>query len=325
MELVKITRESGIPLIGHIAFGIIDRGSNLLQVRATTVCNLHCTFCSTAAGPELHPVNFEVDKEYLVEWIKEAIRLKGREDIEMNIDSAGEPTAYPHLVDLVKKVRGLPEVKVVSMQTNGSLLGENKIKELEDAGLDRINLSIHAVDEDVAKYLMGSPYYNLKKIKDIVKIIAKTSIELNLTPVWLPGVNDNEIPKLILLAKELKCKISIQKYEMYKYSRKEKKAERISWFKFYRRLEVWEKEFGMKLKVGPSDFRIVGAKKIPLVFERGEIAHVVVKAPGWMRNEVVAVGKNRVVSVLDTRAAVGDRIKVKIIETQNSIYLAKRV
>ena len=88
---------------------------------------------------------------------------------------------------------------------------------------------------------------------------------------------------------------------------------------------MWEKEFGVKLKVGPSDFRIVGAKKIPLVFERGEIAHVVVKAPGWMRNEVVAVGKNRVVSVLDTRAAVGDRIKVKIIETQNSIYLAKRV
>ncbi|MBT4440771.1 hypothetical protein HOC98_01565, partial [archaeon] len=47
--MIKINED--IPLMGCIAFGIIDRGTNLLQVRATSMCNLNCVFCSTDSGP----------------------------------------------------------------------------------------------------------------------------------------------------------------------------------------------------------------------------------------------------------------------------------
>jgi len=40
-----------IPLFGCIAFGIIDRGTNVLQVRPISECPLACIFCSTDAGP----------------------------------------------------------------------------------------------------------------------------------------------------------------------------------------------------------------------------------------------------------------------------------
>jgi uncharacterized Fe-S cluster-containing radical SAM superfamily enzyme len=40
-----------IPLVGHIAFGVIDRGTNIIQVRPTSLCNLNCIFCSVDAGP----------------------------------------------------------------------------------------------------------------------------------------------------------------------------------------------------------------------------------------------------------------------------------
>ncbi|HDD34251.1 MAG TPA: radical SAM protein, partial [Thermofilaceae archaeon] len=40
-----------IPLIGHLAFGIVDRGTNLLQIRPTSSCPLSCVFCSVDAGP----------------------------------------------------------------------------------------------------------------------------------------------------------------------------------------------------------------------------------------------------------------------------------
>ena len=49
--LIKIDEASGIPLIGLLHIGVIDRGSNLLQVRTSTACNKSCTFCSTDAGP----------------------------------------------------------------------------------------------------------------------------------------------------------------------------------------------------------------------------------------------------------------------------------
>ena len=48
--------EDDIPLIGHIAFGIIDRGTNLLQIRATSFCALSCIFCSVMRVRDLETV-----------------------------------------------------------------------------------------------------------------------------------------------------------------------------------------------------------------------------------------------------------------------------
>ncbi len=43
---------SEIPLIGTIMFGLIDRGTNLIQVRPTSLCNLNCPYCSVDSGEE---------------------------------------------------------------------------------------------------------------------------------------------------------------------------------------------------------------------------------------------------------------------------------
>src|SRR3989344_792168 len=99
--LIKINKESDIPLVGTLAFGIIDRATNSLQIRPTTVCNISCTFCSTDAGitSKYHKINYEVEKDYLVAYLKEIIKFKGN-NIQIMIDSVGEPTTYPNLVEL---------------------------------------------------------------------------------------------------------------------------------------------------------------------------------------------------------------------------------
>ena len=51
MAHVRITADSDIPLVGSLYFGIIDRGTSLLQVRPSCGCNLNCPFCSVDAGP----------------------------------------------------------------------------------------------------------------------------------------------------------------------------------------------------------------------------------------------------------------------------------
>jgi hypothetical protein len=55
--------------------------------------------------------------------------------VECHIDSPGEPMLYPHIVELVKELKKIPEVAVVSMQSNGTLLDAHTIKQLEEAGL----------------------------------------------------------------------------------------------------------------------------------------------------------------------------------------------
>ena len=41
-----IHKYSGIPLMGTNYFGIIDRGTNLIEIKPITSCNLGCIFCS---------------------------------------------------------------------------------------------------------------------------------------------------------------------------------------------------------------------------------------------------------------------------------------
>src|SRR3989344_2803107 len=325
VDLIRITKESGIPLIGLIHIGVEDRGSNLLQVRATTACNMKCTFCSTSANSTLHPYNYTVELDYLIETIKEVIKLKDGKVREINIDSVGEPTTYPELVELVKQCKNLPEIEFVSMQTNGTLLNKNKIMELEKVGLGRINLSIHSLNKETGKSLFGNEFYDLDKILENIKLIYESKIELNLTPVWLPNVNDEDIKELIKFSKENNYKISIQKYESTKYSRKEKKAKEINWYKFYKQLEVWETEFNLKLKIGPNDMNIHRTPRIPLILNRDEIVPITITMPGWMKNEMIGTVKGRSVTILNSNAKVGQIIRAKVTNTKNSIYLVKKV
>ncbi|MEK7617142.1 MAG: radical SAM protein, partial [Patescibacteria group bacterium] len=98
-KLIRITKESGIPLLGALPFGCIDRGSNILQVRCTTICNMNCQFCSTDGGPysTKHSTNYVVDIDYLLESVKEVVKFKGN-DVQIFLDSVGDPLTHPDFV-----------------------------------------------------------------------------------------------------------------------------------------------------------------------------------------------------------------------------------
>ncbi len=326
MALIKIDKESGIPLIGSVFIGVIDRGSNLIQIRPTTICNLNCIFCSTDAGSKsrFHVNQFEVDVNYLLEWIKEIVKFKG-EGVEANIDSVGEAMCYKDIIKLIKGIKKLKEVKRISMQSNGMLLDKTKIKELEKAGINKINLSLHSLDENKNKILTGCNTYNTKKVIKNAELINKSKIELLLAPVWLPGFNNEDVEDIIKLSKKLNCKIGIQKYELYKYGRKVRKIKELNYWKFYRKLEEWERKFDVKLKLGPIDFKIKRTKRIPKVFELNDKVIVDIKMPGWIDGELMGVSKNRAINIVNSNLKVGQRAKVKIINAKNELYIAKTI
>ena len=173
MSLFHITRQSGIPLVGCIYFGVVDRGSSLLQIRPSCGCNLNCPFCSVDAGPHSRSrvTDYQVELDYLMEAVEEIAPFKGP-GVECHIDSPGEPMLYPDIVPLVERLKAIKEVSVVSMQSNGTLLDEERIRALEEAGLDRINLSIHSLQPEKAAFLAGMPGFDIEKIKQAAKSIA---------------------------------------------------------------------------------------------------------------------------------------------------------
>ena len=312
--LIKVDR--GIPLMGTIAFGIIDRGTNLLQVRATSVCNLNCSFCSVDGGPlsKLHKVSYEVDCDYLLEEIAKVVHMKGK-NVEINIDSVGEPFCYTELEKLVDGVRKIEGVERVTIQTNGTIW--------KDVDVDLVNVSLHAMDQKLALELAGAKCYDIEKVKEFAKKCLDKNVEIRLCPVWIPGVNDEEIPKIIEYAKSVGCSLGIQKYEVYKHSRKFKKVKPLNWWKFYRKIEMWEKAFNISLKVKAKDLGIEKAPRVPEVFAKGEKVQLTVKCEGWSNGQMIGVGRNRCVSINDCNKKEGDLVNVTILETKNNIYLAE--
>ena len=139
-NLIEIPKNTVVPLVGCIAFGIIDRGTNLLQVRPSSICCLNCTFCSTDLGPNSKRISeYMVDLEYLLEWTRKIADYKGNYKLQAHIDF-GEPTLYPMLIDLVKGLKEIKGIEVVSMESKSLLFDEKKIEELAEVGLSRINL-----------------------------------------------------------------------------------------------------------------------------------------------------------------------------------------
>jgi uncharacterized Fe-S cluster-containing radical SAM superfamily enzyme len=328
MTHFRITRESRIPLIGSLYFGIIDRGTSLLQVRPSCGCNLNCPFCSVDAGPEstTRAASYEVEMEYLLDEVREIARFKGQ-GVECHIDSPGEPMMYPYLPELIAGLRQVDEVSVISLQTNGTLLTGERIAALEIAGLDRINLSIHALDPEIAQRLAGVASYNIDTITKAAQAVARSAIDLLIAPVYIPGINDEEIPKLIRFAQETGAgkrfpPLGIQKFEHYRYGRSPKGIKAQSWWQFFNRsIKPWEKEFGIPLRLDPArDFGTVRRPFIPLVFSKGEKVTVEIRAPGWIHGEKLGVARNRVVSVFNCEKESG-QVRVKIVATKHNIYV----
>lgn len=332
MAHIRITRESDIPLVGSLYFGVIDRGTSLLQVRPSCGCNISCPFCSVDAGPDstTRASSYEVELEYLLEAVDEIARFKGP-GVECHIDSPGEPLMYHDLPRLVAAMKAIDEVKTVSLQTNGTLLDAKKIADLEKAGLDRVNLSIHALDPALAKELAGVDWFDIGKVMDTARAVAAGQMDLLIAPVYIPGINDAEIPKLIRFAQEIGAgkrfpPLGIQKFEHYRYGRSPKGVKAQSWWQFFNRsIKEWEKEAKIPLRLDlDKDFGNERRQFVPLTMKKGEKVTVEIKAPGWIHGEMLGVANNRVVSVYNCPKQSG-QLRVKIVSTKHNIYTAMAI
>lgn len=325
-RLYYIHEKTGIPLIGHTAFGIIDRGTNVIQVRPISGCNLNCIFCSVDEGrSKTRITDYIVDVSYLTSVFEEVAEFKRKHapnvKIEAHIDGQGEPFLYPKIDELIKELS--QRADVVSIQTHGMLLSKEMIRKLENH-LDRINLSIHTLDEKKGKMLSGTAMYDVGYVKEICKEIVNSNIDLLLAPVWIPGYNDEDIKEIINFGNKIgagkKWKpFGIQKYVKYRFGRKPKDAKAMSYKHFYSCLSY----MGKGLRLFPKDFDIMKCKSIPKKFKLGEKVDLKLCLYGRMEREMIAVGRDRIIQVVDTDHKPDDSVRVKIVRNKHNIYVAK--
>lgn len=321
-KTIYLHSNSGIPLIGNGSFGIVDRGSNIIEIKPVCGCNINCIYCSV--DENRRSVDFVIEKDYLVDELKKVVAIKDH-PVEIHIGCQGEPLLYSPLVELVRDCAKIPNVTKISMDTNVTLLNEKIVDDLVDAGFTQFNTSLNSLNADLAKKIADGPY-NVDHVKKIIKYVGTKDVLLVIAPVWIQKVNDDEMDKIIELCKETGATPGFQNYFNYSFGKKVGKE--ISLEEFYKKLRVLEEKHDIKLIVSAEDFEVVTDNELPKPFKKGDSVHAELVCPGRMPNEFIAVAQSRTISVYDNtnklQNKLGQNIKLKIIKSKHNIFVAEQ-
>ncbi len=313
-----IHRNSGIPLIGNVAFGIVYRNSSIIEIKTNNGCNLDCVYCSIGEGLSSTKHDFVIEKDYLIEELQTLLEFVD-EPVEIHIGVQGEPFLYGDMENLISDLQSIQQVHTISIDTNGTLLNKEIINRLAKNTKLQLNLSLDAIDNDIAKIVAGTKSYSATHIKDIISY-ASQHLNVIVAPVLTKGYNESEMEKIIQWIKTLKVqpKLGIQNFLRYKTGRNI--ASEISWPEFYKRLQQLESQYNIKLQWTKEDFHVKKTKDLPKPFKESDIITATIKSPGRFPREVLVVAKDRNISVPLCDYKKEKKIKIKIGRDKHNIF-----
>ena len=167
-----------------------------LRISVTDRCNFRCTYCMPK---EVYGEAFKfLPREELldfdeIEKIAKSFADLGVRKIRL---TGGEPLVRKNIEDLISKLSRINGIEDIAMTTNGYLL-EPKIDSLLEAGLNRITVSLDAIDEITFKK-MSDQDFDVNKVLSAIETANKKGFDqIKINCVVQKGVNEHSILDLI--------------------------------------------------------------------------------------------------------------------------------
>jgi len=148
----------------------------LVHIIPTRRCNLACTYCNEFD---------DFSQPVAVEEMKNRLDLLADMGTSIITISGGEPLLHPELDEIIRHIRR--RGMIAGMITNGFLLTEERIEQLNHAGLEHLQISIdNTMPDDVSKK-------SLKTLDQKLNLLAKHAyFQVNINSVLGSGVKDPE-------------------------------------------------------------------------------------------------------------------------------------
>lgn len=156
-----------------------------IRISVTQRCDLACSHCHRE-GQE--PARDEMTPEELERIVSLAASM-GVRKVKL---TGGEPLLRGDIIDIVSRIASA--VSEVSMTTNGSFL-EHLAGGLKDAGLRRVNVSLHSLDPDTYKGLCGVDIVD-RVVRGVERAVAVGLDPVKVNMVVMKNLNEHEIPSM---------------------------------------------------------------------------------------------------------------------------------
>ncbi|EAH7172716.1 GTP 3',8-cyclase MoaA [Campylobacter jejuni] len=176
------------------------RKINYLRISVTQRCNFRCLYCMPKIPFDYQPKENLLSFEELFLFVKAAID----EGIEKIRITGGEPLLRKDLSIFIKMISDYKSDIDLAITTNGFLL-KDFAKDLKNAGLKRLNISLDTLDHKKAKTLAQKDVLNsvLSGIDEALNL----DLKVKLNTVALKNLNDDELISLLEFAKSKKAQI----------------------------------------------------------------------------------------------------------------------
>ncbi|MCC9137477.1 GTP 3',8-cyclase MoaA [Pontibacter silvestris] len=169
---------------------VYGRTFKTLRVSLLSTCNLGCVYCTVGDA------TINVDKKAqtpAAHFLKSIAQLHEQLNLETVRFTGGEPLLYHDLITVVEGVReiGIPHIKIT---TNAYLL-DRMAPLLKEAGLQSVNVSLDAVDEEA--FFKMSKRRHVDRVLKGIDTALKCGLEVKLNSVVLKGLNHEQILPLL--------------------------------------------------------------------------------------------------------------------------------
>ena len=171
----------------------LDRPLHDLRISVTDRCNFRCTYCMPK---EVFGRDFAFLHRDELLTFEEIARL-ATHFVELGVEkirvTGGEPLVRRDLERLVGMLAAIPDLRDLTLTTNGSLLTAKKAQALAAAGLKRITISLDSLDDAVFRSMNDVNFPVSRVLEAIDAATAAGLSPVKIDMVVKRGMNDRTI------------------------------------------------------------------------------------------------------------------------------------
>jgi len=179
------------------------RPINSIRISVNRECNLDCFYC--------HNEGMAPDRRTMtLDEVEELARMAADLGVRKVKLTGGEPLEREDVVEIVRRIS--PLFEDVSMTTNATRLAD-LAGELREAGLDRVNVSLHSVEPSTYRRISGKDLL-ATAMEGVDAALAAGLRPVKLNMVLLRGINDDQFPQMLAYAASKGAVLQVIELEM---------------------------------------------------------------------------------------------------------------
>jgi cyclic pyranopterin phosphate synthase len=172
-----------------------NRIIDYIRISITDRCNLRCRYCIDGDFPFI-PHTEILSYEEIIRFVRICASM-GVKKVRL---TGGEPLTRKGLPYLLKELAGIEGIADISLTTNAVLLAD-KIDELKEAGLKRVNISLDTLRKDRFAWITCIDAFD-RVIESIKKASLSGLKPIKINTVIIKGFNDDEILDFVRIARK---------------------------------------------------------------------------------------------------------------------------